>query len=120
MGQRRKRMRLSRIIPILFLLFVTFAGTSMLCAGEKRVYDTPNGKFTVEFNDYKEIVRGVTPQGEVLSPKYISELGFIEKNDPRNIFYELKTFPAGEVIMTGPGDTCVWYFDGRRYVYYCF
>src|SRR3972149_7090352 len=100
MGQRRKRMRPSRIIPILFLLFVTFAGTTMLGAGERREYDTLHGKFRVELNDNKEIIRGVTPQGDVLSPKDIGELGFVEKNDTANLFYELKTFPSGAVIMT--------------------
>jgi len=113
-------MRPSRIIPILLLLGVTFAGTSMLCAGERREYDTPHGKFTVELNDNKEIVRGVTPQGEELIPKDISELGFVEKNGTGNLFYELKKFPAGVVVVTGPGDTCFWYFDGYRYVQYCF
>lgn len=113
-------MRLSRTISILLLLGVTFAGASMLCAGEKRVYDTPIGKFTVELNDNKEIIRGVTPQGEELVPKDIGELGFVEKNDPQNIIYELKSFPAGVVIMTGPGDTCWWFFDGRRYLYICY
>ena len=113
-------MRPSRMIPILFLLGVTFAGTSILCAGERREYDTPIGKFTVELNDYKEIIKGVTPQGEELAPKDIGELGFVEKNDKENIFYELKQFPAGAVIMTGPGDTCIWYFDGHRWINYCF
>jgi len=113
-------MRPSRIIPILLLLGVTFAGTSILCAGERREYDTPHGKFTVELNDYKEIIRGVTSQGEELAPKDISELGFVEINNEVNTFYELKSFPAGAVIMTGPGDTCIWYFDGRRYVFYCY
>jgi len=113
-------MRPSRMIPILFLLGVMLAGTSILCAGERREYDTPKGKFTVELNDNKEIIRGVTPQGEELAPKDIGELGFVEKNDKENIFYELKQFPAGAVIMTGPGDTCIWYFDGHRWINYCF
>ena len=113
-------MRPSRIISILFLLGFTFAGTSMLCAGQRMEYDTPKGKFTVELNDYKEIIKGVTPQGEELAPKDIGELGFVEKNDRENIFYELKDFPERAVIMTGPGDTCIWYFDGRRYIYYCY
>jgi hypothetical protein len=113
-------MRPSRIIPILFFLGVTFAGASMLCAGERREYDTPHGKFTVELNDYKEIIRGVTPQGDVMVPRDIGELGFIEKNDTQNIFYELKEFPAGAFVVTGPGDTCWWYFDGRRWINYCY
>ena len=113
-------MRPSRIIPILFFLGVTFAGTSMLCAGEWLEFHTPKGKFLVELNDYKEIIKGVTPQGEELAPKGIGELGFVEKNDKENIFYELKQFPAGAVIMTGPGDTCIWYFDGSRYLYFCY
>ena len=113
-------MRSSRTISIMFLLGVTLAGASMLWAGERREYDTPKGKVLVELNDYKEIIRGVTPQGEELAPKDILELGFVEKNDTQNIFYELKQFPAGAVVMTGPGDTCIWYFDGRRYVYYCY
>ena len=113
-------MRPSRFIPILFLLCFTFAGASMLFAGEWMEFDTPKGKFKVEFTDYKEIIQGVTPQGDVMVPRDIGELGFIEKNDPRNIFYELKEFPAGAVVVTGPGDTCIWYFDGRRYVYYCY
>ena len=113
-------MRLSRMIPTLFLLGVTLAGTSMLFAGEWMEFNTPKGKFIVELNDYKEIIQGVTPQGDVLAPRDIGELGFIEKNDPRNIFYGLKEFPAGAVVVTGPGDTCVWYFDGRQYLYFCY
>jgi len=113
-------MRPSRIISTLFFLGFTFAGTSMLCAGQRMEYDTPKGKFTVELNDYKEIIRGVTPLGEELVPKDISELGFVEKNDKENIFYELKQFPAGAVVVTGPGDTCFWYFDGRRWIQYCY
>jgi hypothetical protein len=113
-------MRPSRMIPILFLLGFTFAGTSVLCAGEWLEFHTPKGKFLVELNDYKEIIQGVTPQGDVLAPKDISELGFVEKNDKENIFYELKQFPEGVVVVTGPGDTCFWYFDGRRWVNYCF
>jgi len=113
-------MRPSRIISTLFFLGFTFAGTSMLCAGQRMEYDTPKGKFTVELNDYKEIIKGVTPQGEELAPKDIGELGFTKKNDKENTFYELKEFPAGAVIMTGPGDTCIWYFDGRQWVNYCY
>ena len=113
-------MRPSRMISTLLLLCVTFAGASMLFAGEWMEFDTPKGKFKVEFTDYKEIIQGVTPQGDVMVPRDIGELGFIEKNDPRNIFYELKDFPERAVIMTGPGDTCFWYFDGRGYVYYCY
>ena len=113
-------MRPSRIISILFLLGVTFAGTSILCAGEWLEFQTPKGKFLVELNDYKEIIRGVTPQGEELAPKDIGELGFVEKNDTQNIFYELKEFPEGAVVVTGPGNTCIWYFDGRQWVNYCY
>ena len=113
-------MRPSRMIPILFLLCFTFAGTSMLCAGEWLEFNTPKGKFLVELNDYKEIIRGVTPWGVELAPKDIGELGFIEKNDRQHIFYELKEFPEGAVVVTGPGNTCVWYFDGRHYVYICY
>ncbi|MGZ8448822.1 MAG: hypothetical protein ACXWWV_04425, partial [Candidatus Deferrimicrobiaceae bacterium] len=76
--------------------------------------------FIVELNDDKKIIQGVTPQGDVLAPRDIGELGFIEKNDPRNIFYGLKEFPAGVVVVTGPGDTCWWYFDGRRWIQYCY
>jgi hypothetical protein len=83
-------------------------------------FNTPKGIFLVELNDNKEIITGVTPQGDVMAPRDIGELGFIEKNDPRNIFYNLKEFPTGAVVVTGPGDTCFWYFDGHRYVYYCF
>ena len=113
-------MRPSRIISILFLLGFTFAGTSMLCAGQKMEYDTPKGKITVELNNYKEIIKGVTPQGEELAPKDISELGFVEKNDNEHIFYELKEFPEGAVVVTGPGNTCFWYFDGRKYINICY
>ena len=113
-------MKPSRIIFTLFLLGVMFAGTSMLFAGEWLEFDTPKGKFKVELNDFQEIIQGVTPQGDVMVPRDIRELGFIEKNDPRNIFYELKEFPAGAVVVTGPGNTCIWYFDGRRYIYYCY
>ena len=113
-------MRPSRIIFTLFLLGVMFAGTSMLFAGEWLEFDTPKGKFKVELNDFQEIIQGVTPQGKELAPKDIGELGFIEKNATQNIYYQLKEFPAGAVVVTGPGDTCFWYFDGRRYVYYCY
>ena len=113
-------MRPSRMISILFLLCFTFAGTSMLCAGQRMEYDTPKGKFMVELNDNKEIIKGVTPQGEELAPKDIGELGFTERSDTEYKFYELKEFPEGAVVVTGPGNTCFWYFDGRRYVYYCF
>ena len=113
-------MRLSRMIPTLFLLGVTLAGTSMLFAGEWMEFNTPKGKFIVELNDYKEIIQGVTPQGDVMVPRDIGELGFIEKNDPRKTFYELKEFPEGAVVVTGPGNTCFWYFDGRRYIYICY
>ena len=112
-------MRLSRMIPILFLLGFTFAGTSMLCAGEWMEFHTPKGKFIVELNDDKEIIQGVTPQGDVLAPRDIGELGFTERSDTEYKFYELKEFPEGAVVVTGPGNTCFWYFDGRRYVYYC-
>jgi hypothetical protein len=115
---RRAMMRSLLIKVIVGMLCFMFVGVSWVWAGETKEYKTKSEKILkVYFDDNQKIIKGEF-EGETVWPKNVNTLSFKVKSDKQE--YELKSLTPGTVIYTGPGDTCVWVFDGYTCVYKCF
>jgi len=105
-------------MAIMMVLCFTFVGVSSLWAGSIKDLHTKNGKlFKVYLDDNGKIIKGELDDQEV-QPQNINTLSIKVQGDKET--YDFKSLPPGTVIYTGPGDTCIWYFDGSKYVKRCF
>jgi hypothetical protein len=100
---------------IVALLCFTFSGVSTMWGAE---FETKDGKFRVDLdtaNNFSNIQKPDT--GKFTNEKDIKDLTIKVKGDDTE--YVLKNIPAGTWIVTGPGDTCWWYFNGIKWIRYC-